>query len=315
MNAPTLESLRDAYDRALVELAESNTNIVAVDADYLRPAPENPFRDRFPERFIDVSADDPSTVVTSARLAGDGKRVFARALALHAASHGYHAVRASVCEPKADVKIVADPGAAPGSVGPAGHAMVEDLGLMRGLPGMTVVAPADAPETAGVVRALGGFHGPAYLRFGSESLPVVTDGMFEIGKASELRPGADLTLIAVGRPVARAVEASTELARVGIGARVLDFASIKPYDAKALFRAARETGAILTLEDHSVLSGLGALVASATAEEYPVPVRRMGAPDLFPSKPITPGTDPFGLSLERCLEEAYELLRARGKVT
>jgi transketolase len=180
---------------------------------------------------------------------------------------------------------------------------------------MTVVCPADAPTTEAAVRALHARIGPAYLRLTAERLPRVGDGTFEIGRAAELRPGSDLTIVAIGALVARALDVAEEFHRVGVEVRVLDFASVKPFDEKALLKAARETGALLTMEEHTVLTGVGALVASTTSEEYPVPVRRIGLPDLS-GEAGEPSAlrERFGMSKERCVEEGYELLRLRGKV-
>jgi transketolase len=192
--------------------------------------------------------------------------------------------------------------------------MVEDIGLMRGLPGMTVIVPADAPTTRAATFAVHDRPGPAYVRLTRENLPTVTDGSFAIGTAAELRPGTDLTIVAVGALVARGLEVAEELAAVGVSTRVLDFASVKPFDEPALLRAARDTGAILVLEEHSVLTGVGALVASTTGENYPVPVRRVGVPDVFgESGDPWALLDRYGMSLERIRDEAWELLRLRGK--
>jgi len=180
---------------------------------------------------------------------------------------------------------------------------------------MTVIVPADAPTTRAATRAVAERNGPAYVRLTRENLPVVTDGSFQIGKAAELRSGSDLTIVAVGALLARGLQVAEELARVGISTRVLDLASVKPFDEPALLRAARDTGAILVLEEHSVLTGVGALVASTTSENYPVPVRRVGVPDVFgESGEPWALLDRFGMSKEHILEEAWELLRLRGKV-
>jgi transketolase len=193
--------------------------------------------------------------------------------------------------------------------------MLEDIGLMRGLPGMTVLVPADAPSTRAATLAIVEFDGPCYVRLTRENLPTVTDGDLRIGRANEIRAGGDLTIIAVGAMVARALDVAEELHRIGIETRVIDLASVKPFDEKAILRAARDTGAILTMEEHTALTGIGALVASATSENYPVPVRRVGVPDLF-GESGEPWTllDHYGLSKDRALEEAFDLLRLRGKV-
>ncbi len=310
-----VESLRDAYGQALVELGERDANLVVLDADLSGSTRTALFGKRFPERFFNVGVMEPTMMTMAAGLALSGRTVFASTFAIFAAGQAYNMVRQSVCYNRANVKIVATHGGL--LVGGDGgtHQMLEDIALMRGLPGMTVVVPADAPTTRSATFAVTDFDGPAYLRLTRENLPTVTDGRFVLGQAGELRAGSDLTLVAVGALVARALEVAEELHHVGVEARVLDFASVKPFDEKALLKAARETGAILTLEEHSVLTGLGALVASATGENYPVPVRRLGVPDLFGESGEPWGLlDRFGLSKARALEEAWELLRVRGKV-
>jgi transketolase len=180
---------------------------------------------------------------------------------------------------------------------------------------MTVIVPADAPTTRTATLLVHDRPGPAYLRLTREDLPTVGEVGFEVGKARELRAGTDLTIVAVGSLVARGLAVAEELSRVGISTRVLDFASVKPFDEPALLRAARDTGAILVLEEHTVLTGVGALVASTTSENYPVPVRRVGVPDVFgESGDPWALLDRYGMSTERIRDEAWELLRARGKV-
>lgn len=315
MTAPETEHLPDVYDATLVELGEADPSLVVVDADFYRPSRATRFRARFPDRFFDATVEDPSTIRTAVRLALEGKTVFATAFAVLAVGQGYHDLRQSVCRPRANVKLAANPDASLPEGEREGDRMVDDLGLLLGLPGMTIVYPSDGPTTRAATRAIASFRGPAYLRLTHADLPKVGDADFELGRARELRPGSDLTIASAGPILRRALESAEALHRVGIEARVLDLASLKPFDEKAILRAARETGAILTLEDHSVLTGLGTLVAAVTAEEHPVPVRRMGVPDLFVPAPTIPEAwDRFGLSNDRVLEEAYELLRARGKV-
>jgi transketolase len=308
-------SLRDAYGQTLVELGEKDPTMVVLDADLSGSTRTQLFGRRWPDRFFNVGVMEPTMVTIASGLALGGRKVFASTFAVFAAGQAYNMVRQSVCYNRADVKIVAThAGLLVGADGGT-HQIVEDLGLMRGLPGMTVICPADAPTTAAAVRAVHARDGPAYLRLPREDLPTLTDGSFEIGRAAELRSGSDLTIAAVGALVARALEVAEEFHRVGVEVRVLDLASVKPFDEKAILRAARETGAILTMEEHTVLTGVGALVASTTSEEYPVPVRRIGVPDVFgESGEPWALLDHFGMSKERCLEEGYELLRRRGKV-
>jgi transketolase len=308
------ESLRDASDRVLVELGGSTANLVVYDAEGPRSGPTHPFQERFPDRFLSFSGPGPAMMETAAA-ASDGRVVFARTASTFAAGESFSAIRQSICATRANVKIVATAGGIAGVGGDGAYRTIEDIGLMRGLPGMTVVVPADAPTARAATRALAEFSGPAYLRLARENLPTVTDGSFHVGTAPVLREGSDLTIVAVGALVARALDVAAELGQVGVSVRVLDFASVKPFDEKALLRAARETGAILTMEEHSVLTGVGSLVASTTSEEAPVPVRRIGVPDVFgESEGYETLLDRYGMSHERCLEEAWALLRQRGKV-
>ncbi|HLN50709.1 MAG TPA: transketolase C-terminal domain-containing protein [Thermoplasmata archaeon] len=309
------ESLRDAYGKGLLELGERDPSLVVLDADLSGSTRTQLFGQKFPDRFFNVGVMEPTMMSIAAGLSLEGRTVFASTFAVFAAGQAYNFVRQSICYNRANVKIVATHGGV--LVGGDGgtHQMLEDIGLMRGLPGMTVIVPADAPTTRAATLEVAERKGPAYVRLTRENLPVVTDGSFRIGHAAELRAGSDLTMVAAGALVARALDVAEELAKVGVSTRVLDFASIKPFDEASLLRAARDTGAILSLEEHSVLTGLGALVASTTSENYPVPVRRIGVPDVFgESGEPWALVDRFGMSVERIRDEAWELLRLRGKV-
>jgi transketolase len=315
MPAGKSESLRDAYGKTLLELGEKDPRLVVLDADLSGSTRTMLFGQKYPDRFFNVGVMEPTMMSIAAGLALSGRVAFASTFAVFAAGQAYNFVRQSICYNHANVKIVATHGGL--LVGGDGgtHQMVEDIGLMRGLPGMTVIVPADAPTTRAATLIVHARDGPAYVRLTRENLPVVTDGSFQLGKAAELRAGSDLTIVAVGALVARALTVAEELARVGVSTRVLDFASVKPFDEAALLRAARDTGAILVLEEHSVLTGVGALVASTTSENYPVPVRRVGVPDVFgESGDPWALLDRYGMSVERIRDEAWELLRARGKV-
>ena len=313
--APKVESLRDAYGQTLLEIGHEDPNLVVLDADLSGSTRTVLFGKKFPERFFNVGVMEATMMTIASGLALGGRTVFASTFAVFAAGQAYNTVRQSVCYNRANVKIVATHGGLLVGADGATHQIVEDIGLMRGLPGMTVIVPADAPSTRAAVRAVVARAGPTYIRLTRENLPVVTDGAFRIGVANELRSGADLTIVAVGALVARALEVAEEFSAVGISVRVLDLASVKPFDEPALVRAARETGAILVLEEHSVLTGVGSLVASVTGETYPVPVRRVGVPDVF-GESGDPWTllDRYGMSKERIRNEAWELLRQRGKV-
>jgi transketolase len=305
----------EAVAEELLELGTADPGLLVVEGNPARPNPTRLFQRRYPERAFDLGAMEPAMVTLAAGLALEGRAVVASSLAVALAGRSYAELRQSVCYNRANVKLLATRAGLQAGGDGGTVQIVEDVGLMRGLPGMTVVAPADAPSSRAALRAIAALDGPAYLRLPGELAPTIGGAPFRLGEARELRPGADLTLVAFGAMLPRALAVAEELHHVGVEARVLDFASIKPFDEKALVKAARETGAILTLEEHTVLTGLGGLVAATTSENYPVPVRRLGVPDLFgesgePSELL----DRYGLSVERGLEEAWELLKARGKV-
>lgn len=309
------ESLRDAYGKALLELGGRDPRLVVLDADLSGSTRTVLFGQKYPDRFFNVGVMEPTMISMAAGLSLGGRTVFASTFAVFAAGQAYNFVRQAVCYNRANVKIVATHGGLLVGADGGTHQIIEDIGLMRGLPGMTVIVPSDAPTARAATFAVHEREGPAYVRLTRENLPTVTDGAFAIGRAPELRSGSDLTIVALGALVARALEVADDLAAVGISTRVLDFASVKPFDEPALLRAARDTGAILVLEEHTVLTGVGALVAATTSENYPVPVRRVGVPDVFgESGEPWALLDKYGMSKERVREEAWELLRIRGKV-
>jgi transketolase len=309
------EDLRDAYATTLVELGEVDPKIALFGSVGSGSDGATRFREKFPDRFFAVEDSDPVWMTRASETALSGRTVFASTLADRAAGALYPSVRRAICYSGASVKIVATHASFQDGGERDGHPMFEDIGLMRALPGMTVVVPADAPTTRAATRAVAARPGPAYLRLAAGALPSVTEGSFAVGKATELRAGTDLTIVALGAFVARALALAAELGQVGVSVRVLDFASVKPFDEPALLRAARDTGAILVLEEHSVLTGVGALVAATTSENNPVPVRRVGMPDLLGEVGEPEALrDRYGMSTERIRDEAWELLRLRGKV-
>ncbi len=267
------------------------------------------FAAAFPDRYFDVTGSDPATTATAVERSRGGDPVVALGAARRIAGGGYEDLRGAAHRTMR-ARFVANPRTG----GPGVPPMVEDIGIVRGIPKMTVICPADRAAAASALRATADHPGPVYLRLPPVGPSMVSEGSFELGRARELRAGSDLALLAIGAAVPKALDAAAALERIGIHARVLDLASVKPIDEKAILRAARETGAILTLEEHSALTGMGSAVAAVVAEERPVPVRRLGAPDLFPSGEPRVGEDPYGLSAEHIEEAAYDLLRARGKV-
>ncbi len=307
------ESLLAACGEALVELGREDPGVRVIVRDASTEGIAQRFAQSFPDRALRSGPAPSSLLARAAEAAAGGGPAVLSLDAVDAVGEAYRSIRDVIAYRRTRVVIVAvhagfpEGGTVPGAV--------EDLGVMRALPSMAVAVPADAPTTRSAVRALAPWPGPSYLRLAGRDLPTVTDGTFALGRAAERRPGSDLTIVAAGAPVAQALDAAREFAAVGVSVRVLDFASIKPFDEPALLRAARDTGAILVLEEHSVLTGLGALVAATTSEDYPVPVRRLGVPDLFAaSDAALAPLDRYGLSAERIRDETWELLRIRGKV-
>lgn len=308
------ESLRDAYGKTLVELGKVDPTMAVLDADLSGSTRTVLFGKQFPDRYFNVGVAEMNMMGIAAGLSTGGRCVFASTFAVFAAGLAYNTVRQSIGYNKLNVKIVATHAGL--TVGKDGgtHQMLEDVALMRSIPGMTVVVPADAPETEAATRAFHASYGPAYMRLSRENFPVVTDGNFSLGHFGVMREGKDLTFAANGVMVSRAMDAAEEMARSGVDVRVLNCSSMKPFDNDAILKAARETGAILTLEEHTVLTGLGAAVAACTAERYPALVRRIGTADVFgESGDGWKLLEKYGLGQDRILEEAFDLLKQRGR--
>lgn len=274
---------RDAYGDILAELGEANKDIVALSADLAGSTKVSKFAKKFPDRFINLGVAEQDMMGMAAGLAAGGKIPFASTFAIFATGRAWEQIRQSICIPKANVKIVATHGGI--TVGPDGasHHSVEDIGLMRGLPNMVVIVPGDAYEAAAAVKFAIQHKGPVYIRLSREKFPVIYDKTYsyEIRNASLLREGNDLTFAVCGIMVNIALEASKTLFEEGIGARVINFSSIKPLNQELLLTAAKETGAIVTGEEHSIINGLGSAVAEFLAENYPVPLKRVGLEDCF----------------------------------
>ena len=274
---------REAYGAALVELGRQNPNVVVLDADLAKSTKTADFGKEFPERFFDMGIAEQNVMGTAAGLAAAGKIPFASSFAVFATGRVYDQIRNSIAYPKLNVKIAAThAGITVGEDG-ASHQMVEDIALMRVLPNMTVIVPADAVETRGAIMAAAEMDGPVYIRLGRSGVPVLHDEnfKFETGRAVTLREGKDVTVIACGIMVTAALEAAEKLADEGIAVRVLDVHTIKPLDVRAVVEAAKITGAVVTAEEHSIIGGLGGAVAETLAENHPVPMRRVGVRDTF----------------------------------
>lgn len=279
------KATRAAYGEMLVELADKYPELVVLDADLAGATMTKGFAQACPDRFFDMGIAEANMIGVAAGLAACGKKTFANSFAMFTAGRAYEQVRNSVAYPDLNVKCVGSHGGI--SVGEDGatHQCIEDLALMSAIPGMLVLNPCDAHEMRQAVQALIEYKGPAYLRLGRMAVETVTDSVpgykFELGRAAALREGSDLTICATGLMVQRALAAAELLAGEGVSARVLDFHTIKPLDGEALLAAARETGCIVTTEEHSIVGGLGAAVASFLAERCPVPVLRHGVRDVF----------------------------------
>ena len=304
---------RGAYGEELVKLAEEYPELVVLDADLSSATMTKAFSKAYPERFFNMGIAEADMMGFAAGLAACGKKPFANSFAMFSAGRAWEQVRNSIAYPHLNVKCVGSHGGL--SVGEDGatHQCVEDLALMSAIPGMVVVNPCDGPEMRRAVKALLDYDGPAYLRLGRMAVESVTDETpgyeFTLGKAAMLRDGADVTLAATGLMVQRAMAAAEMLAAKGVSARVLDFHTIKPLDTEAVLAAARETGCIVTSEEHSVIGGLGSAVASVCVENCPVPVVRHGVMDEFGrSGKALEVLEAYGLTAEVMVEKAMQAL-------
>ncbi|MDK2820463.1 MAG: transketolase [Clostridia bacterium] len=273
---------REAYGKALVELGRQNKDIVVLDADLSKSTKTALFAKEFPERFFNMGIAEQNLMCTAAGLALSGKIPFASTFAVFATGRAFEQIRNGIAYPQVNVKIAAThSGLTVGEDG-ASHQAIEDIALMRVLPNMTVVVPADAEETRQAVQAVADYHGPVYLRLGRPAVETVYENnyKFQIGKADQLRKGQDAAIIACGIMVNEALVAAEELASEGINVMVVNMSTIKPIDREAVLAAAA-TGAIVTAEEHTIMGGLGSAVAEVLATEKPVPMAMVGIGDTF----------------------------------
>ncbi|ABZ83308.1 transketolase, c-terminal subunit [Heliomicrobium modesticaldum Ice1] len=275
---------RDAYGRALARLGGEKADLVVLDADLAKSTKTIDFAKVYPERFFDMGIAEQNLMGTAAGLAAVGKIPFASTFAMFATGRAFEQIRNSIAYPKLNVKIAAThAGITVGEDG-ASHQTVEDIALMRVLPNMTVIVPADGPETEGAIRWAAEHEGPVYIRLGRLGVPVINDEesyRFTPGKAVTLRQGRDVSLIATGLMVSIALEAAAALAAEAIEAEVLNIHTIKPIDAESILDSAVRTGCVVTAEEHSVIGGLGSAVAEVLGEGQPVPLERVGLKDTF----------------------------------
>lgn len=274
---------REAYGETLLALGKENPNVVVLDADLSKSTKTYDFGKHYPDRFFNVGIAEANLIATSAGLAASGKIPFCSTFAVFATGRAYDQIRNSVAYPHLNVKIAAThAGVTVGEDG-GSHQSIEDIAIMRALPGFTIFVPADAIETDAAIRAAAEIEGPVYIRLGRSGVPAIHDENFKFipGEAVQLRDGTDATIIATGIMVSAALEAAKQLAVQGVMVRVLDAHTIKPLDITAVVNAAQETGAIVTAEEHSIIGGLGSAVAETIAEHHPVPLKRVGVKDVF----------------------------------
>ena len=275
---------RDSYGNALAELGTEHDNVVVLDADLAAATKTGVFKKAHPDRFIDCGIAESNMIGVAAGLATTGKVPFASSFAMFAAGRAFEQVRNSVGYPHLNVKIGAThAGISVGEDG-ATHQCNEDIALMRTIPGMVILNPADDVEAKACVKAAYEYNGPVYLRFGRLAVPVINDRpdyKFELGKGVVLREGKDVTIVATGLCVSSALEAAEKLAADGIDAKIINIHTIKPLDEELIVAAAKETGKVVTVEEHSVIGGLGSAVCDALAEKCPVPVKKIGVQDVF----------------------------------
>ena len=274
---------RDGYGNALKALGEQHENIVVLDADLAGSTKTGIFRKAFPERHINCGIAEGNMAAVAAGLASVGYVVYASSFAMFAAGRAFEQIRNSIGYPHLNVKICATHGGITVGEDGASHQCCEDFALMRSIPGMVVLCPADGPEAEACVRAAYDHEGPVYVRFGRSATPVIHPDGYEItiGKGEQLTDGDDLAVVATGVMVPEALAAAEQLRAEGIHARVINMCSIKPIDEVLILKAARECGRILTVEEHNVIGGLGEAVCAAVCGEHPVPVKRMGIQDVF----------------------------------
>ena len=303
---------RDSYGAALVELGATCNDLVVLDADLAGATKTGTFKKAFPDRHYDFGIAEANMVSAAAGMSTAGLVPFASSFAMFAAGRAFEQVRNSIGYPHLNVKIGATHGGISVGEDGASHQCCEDFALMRSIPGMTVICPADDVEAKAAVKAAYAHKGPVYLRFGRLAVPVFhsEDYKFQIGKGEVVKEGTDVAIIANGLLVYEAITAAEELAQAGINAMVINMATIKPLDEELVLAAARKCGKIITCEEHSIIGGLGEAVCSVLSEKLPTPVRRIGVNDEFGhSGPAAALLKQFGLSSEHIVEVAKEFCK------
>jgi transketolase len=306
---------RQGYADALIQLAREDPRIVVLDADVSKATKTCDFEAVFPDRFFNCGVQEQNMLSVAAGMALEGLVPFATTFGVFATARAGDALRSSIAYPRANVKVAATHcGISTGGDG-ASHQANEDVAIARCLPNMTVLVPGDYEEARAATRAAAAFEGPVYLRFGRDAYPVVEEihGDFAIGRAKVLREGDDVTLVTTGIMVSEGLKAADALGERGYRARILHLPTVKPLDEEALLAAARQTGGLVTAEEHSILGGLGEAVAGFLAERHPAPVRRVGVQDVFgESGQAQELLDLYGLRASNVVEQALEILEGGG---
>ena len=305
------KATRESYGMALVELGRENNNVVVLDADLSKSTKTADFKKEFGERFFNVGIAEQNLMGMAAGLANVGCVPFASTFAVFATGRAFEIIRNSICYPKVNVKIAAThAGITVGEDG-GSHQSVEDIALMNSLPNMTVIVPADHREAMQATKAAAEMYGPVYLRFGRCNTEDIfgDDYKFEIGKGTEIRAGNDVTVIATGMMVQKAIEASKALEIEGINVRVINMSTIKPIDREIIIKAAKETKGIVTAEEHSIIGGLGAMVSQVVCNDCPTKVKMVGIQDTF-GESGTPNElmEKYGLTAKRIIEEVKNII-------
>lgn len=309
------KATRESYGETLRDLAEEYKDLVVLDADLAAATKTGIFKKAYPERFFDCGIAEANMMGVAAGLAACGKIPFASTFAMFAAGRAFEIVRNSIGYPHLNVKIGAThAGISVGEDG-ATHQCNEDIALMRTIPGMTIINPCDDVEARAAVKAALDFNGPVYMRFGRLAVPIINDKetyKFELGKGVVMKDGSDVTIVATGLMVNEAMQAAETLANEGISARVVNIHTIKPLDKELICKCAKETGLIVTAEEHSVIGGLGSAVAEAVTECCPVPVVKIGVNDVYGhSGPAVDLLKEFGLSAENIVKTTKEAVKLK----
>ena len=303
---------RESYGNALAELGSQHENMVVLDADLAGATKTATFKKAFPDRHFDCGIAEADMICAAAGLSTTGLVPFASTFAMFAAGRAFEQIRNSIGYPHLNVKIGATHGGISVGEDGASHQCCEDFALMRSIPGMVVMSPADDVEAKAMVKAAYEHTGPVYMRFGRAAVPVIHEENMEvrIGKGEVLRDGSDVTIIANGLMVAEALKAANTLAESSINAMVINMATVKPLDEELVLAGARKCGKVITCEEHSIIGGLGEAICSCLSEHYPVPVKRIGVNDMFGrSGPAKDLLKVYGLSSENIVKAAEELCR------